>query len=214
MAHMLHPHSGRTGRPNRLGSHTVASRLLVCTFVAVVLAALPSAGQSTGVSPRFAEARQSAQRLSRLHTLLVSRRGEVVFEYYARGQAPTRLANIKSASKSLISALVGIAIDRKLIASVREPIVGWFPELRRDPDPRKARITIEDLLTMRSGLGWMEDVRDLGSASDPPHDGVDRAWAALLAPESYGLQESPVLPRCGKRRRIRRWTCRADTDLL
>ncbi|MBA2305132.1 MAG: serine hydrolase, partial [Acidobacteria bacterium] len=64
----------------------------------------------------------------------------------------TRLANIKSASKSLISTLVGIAIERKLIAGVREPIVRWFPELRQDPDRRKQAITIEDLLTMRSGL--------------------------------------------------------------
>jgi len=35
---------------------------------------------------------------------------------------------------------------------VKEPIVRYFPQLARDPDPRKARITIEDLLTMRSGL--------------------------------------------------------------
>jgi CubicO group peptidase (beta-lactamase class C family) len=35
---------------------------------------------------------------------------------------------------------------------VDEPIVRWFPELRKDPDKRKATITIENLLTMRSGL--------------------------------------------------------------
>ncbi len=48
--------------------------------------------------------------------------------------------------------LVGIAIDRKLIKSVDEPIVTYFPELKKDPEPRKQTITIEHLLTMRSGL--------------------------------------------------------------
>ncbi len=99
-----------------------------------------------------APARAAAAALPRLHTLVVSQRGQIVFEYYAKGHSPTRLANIKSASKSIIAALVGIAIDRKLIPGVKEPIVRWFPELRKDPDPRKQKITIEDLLTMRSGL--------------------------------------------------------------
>ena len=76
----------------------------------------------------------------------------MILEHYARGWSRTRLVNIKSASKSIISTQIGIAIDRGLIKSVDEPIVRHFPELRRDGDPRKAAITIEDLLTMRSGL--------------------------------------------------------------
>lgn len=82
----------------------------------------------------------------------MSRRGELVAEYYARGVRATTPANIKSASKSLIATLTGIALDRGLITSVRQPVATWFPELRQDKDPRKARITIEDLLTMRAGL--------------------------------------------------------------
>ena len=94
----------------------------------------------------------SARGLPRLHSLIVSQRGEVIFErYYIRATA-ARPANVKSASKSVISALVGIAIDRGLIAGVRTPIVTWFPELAKDPDPRKRAITVEDLLEMRSGL--------------------------------------------------------------
>jgi CubicO group peptidase (beta-lactamase class C family) len=102
--------------------------------------------------PDLAGARTEAADLPRLHSLLVSWRGDLVLEHYARGFRPARLANIKSASKSIISTLVGIAIDRGLIPGVDTPIVTWFPELRRDPDPRKRAITIEDLLTMRSGL--------------------------------------------------------------
>ncbi len=97
-------------------------------------------------------ARAAAAALPQLHSLLVSHRGALVLEHYAPGHPATRLANIKSASKSVISTLVGIAIDRRLIPGVDEPIVRWFPEVRNDPDPRKRSITVEHLLTMRSGL--------------------------------------------------------------
>ena len=121
--------------------------------IAVVLAAsgaLVSVAEQEGAP--HTSLRASAAALPRLHSFSVSRRGEMTFEYYAKGHSATRAANIKSASKSLISALVGIAIHRKLIAGVEVPIVRWFPELRKDPDKRKQTITIEDLLTMRSGL--------------------------------------------------------------
>jgi CubicO group peptidase (beta-lactamase class C family) len=102
--------------------------------------------------PTLADAARAAGELPRLHSLLVSRRGEILLEHYAKGYRATRLANIKSASKSIISALVGIAIARGHIKDVDEPIVTYLPELRRDPDRRKLEISIEDLLTMRSGL--------------------------------------------------------------
>ena len=95
---------------------------------------------------------QTFSSLTQMHSLLVSHKGQLVREYYARGYSATRLSNIKSASKSIISTLVGIAIERKLIPAVDTPIVRWFPELKKDPDPRKQKITVEDLLTMRSGL--------------------------------------------------------------
>jgi CubicO group peptidase (beta-lactamase class C family) len=100
----------------------------------------------------FSGARSAAAALPQLHALAVSHRGRLVFEYYAPKYGPTRLANIKSASKSIVAAAVGIAIDRKLIRGLDEPIVRWFPELRKDPDKRKQTITIENLLTMRTGL--------------------------------------------------------------
>jgi CubicO group peptidase (beta-lactamase class C family) len=95
---------------------------------------------------------QAARAMPHLHSLLVSRRGELIFERYYGGARADRPANIKSASKSVISAVVGIAVDRGLIASVKTPIVTYFPELARDADARKGQITVEDLLAMRSGL--------------------------------------------------------------
>ena len=100
----------------------------------------------------------AARQLPRLHSLLVSQHGQLMFERYYNGRRVDQPANIKSASKSVISALIGIAIERKQIPDVRTPIVTYFPELAIDSDARKRAITIEDLLTMRSGLEGTSNV--------------------------------------------------------
>jgi CubicO group peptidase (beta-lactamase class C family) len=94
----------------------------------------------------------AARTLPRLRSLLISRRGERLFERYYNGARPDRPVNIKSASKSVISALVGVAVDRRLVPGVSTPIATYFPELSRDADARKRAITVEHLLTMRPGL--------------------------------------------------------------
>jgi CubicO group peptidase (beta-lactamase class C family) len=128
------------------------------TLVLLLLAAVvigPVAAQTVrapGAAPGFEAALAVAADLPRLHSLLVSRRGELVLERYYNGARATRPANIKSASKSVISALVGIAIERRLIPGIDTPIVTYFPTLAKDRERAKQTITIEDLLTMRSGL--------------------------------------------------------------
>lgn len=106
--------------------------------------------------------------LPRLRSLLVSHRGELVLERYYGGARATQAANIKSASKSVISALVGVAVSRGFIKSLDQPIADYFPELARDPEPRKRAITIEDLLTMRSGLESTSG-RDYGAWVQSPN---------------------------------------------
>lgn len=99
----------------------------------------------------FDAAMLDAAVLPRIRSLLVSVDGTLVAERYFHGATAARTANIKSASKSIVSALVGIAIDRRLIGSVHDPISRYLAaEVGRDS--AKAAITIEDLLTMRSGL--------------------------------------------------------------
>ena len=113
----------------------------------------PQSIQAATTVVAFDEAVDTASQLPRLHSLLVSWQGELTVEEYFNGTRPTRQANMKSASKSVISALVGIAIDRGLIESVRQPIGPSFPGLLSgDDNAPKREITIEDLLTMRSGL--------------------------------------------------------------
>jgi len=135
----------RNGRAEQIGSANPpvpASRAGAASSVAAVQA------------PAFRtdEVDAAARTLPRLHSLLVSRRGDVVFEGYYNGTRRDRPANIKSASKSVVSALVGIALDRALIPGVKTPIATYFPELARDADPRKREISVEHLLMMRPGL--------------------------------------------------------------
>ena len=126
----------------------MVARILVLAWLALTFVAHAAAGQDD----RFAGAVNAAGALPRLHSLLASWRGEVVLERYFNGALATRAANVKSVSKSIISALVGVAIDRGMVPGPETPIRTYFPEIAQDRDARKQRITIEDLLTMRSGL--------------------------------------------------------------
>lgn len=118
----------------------------------VLLAGGVFANQAPPAGGTYEAALKAASELPRLRSLVVSRRGEVVVERYFNGARATQLANIKSASKSVISALVGIAIARGHIKGLDQPISDFFPELVKEKDPVKRAITIEDLVTMRSGL--------------------------------------------------------------
>ena len=125
---------------------------LVLALISVVLAPGSAFSRQVQVSP-FLAADEAASQLPRLHSMLISRNGELLFENYYNGTGPERQANIKSASKSVISALVGIAIDQGLIEGVDQPLGDFFPDLLQgDENAAKRAITIEDLLTMRSGL--------------------------------------------------------------
>jgi CubicO group peptidase (beta-lactamase class C family) len=115
----------------------------------------PAVATAGSLSPdtAFAAAVTAAGELPRLHSLLISHRGTLAVERYFNGARAARPANVKSVSKSIISALVGIAIARGHITSVDQPIGDYFADLLRAPaDAPKRAITIEDLLTMRAGL--------------------------------------------------------------
>ena len=130
----------------------LAPQLGVMLIVSLMATWPPVSAQSSALPPDVSDLKPAAAKLERIDSLLVSWRGSLIFQHYAHGARADRVANIKSASKSVISALTGIAIQRGLIKSVKEPIATFFPAIRRDPDPRKETITIENLLTMQSGL--------------------------------------------------------------
>lgn len=105
------------------------------------------------VASRITEAAAGAAELPRLRSLLVSWNGDLVLERYFRGARAATLANIKSASKSVMSALVGVAIRQGILRDVSEPVAPHFrAELGPSVDPRTRSITVEHLLTMQTGL--------------------------------------------------------------
>jgi len=120
-----------------------------------------------------------------IHSFLVARRGRLVFEQYGwkTGQNvddtnktehqvdPAEHHLLHSTTKSITSSLVGIAIDEGLISGVDDLVVPHFPEYQPLPEPsaEKDAMTLEDLLTMRSGLEWQEGVNEseVFDAPDP-----------------------------------------------
>lgn len=94
-----------------------------------------------------------AVELEPLETVMVSVNGAVIAEHGYGDHKVNDQTNIKSASKTVISALVGMAIDRGMIEGVDQPIADFlredFPE---NADPRLEDITIGDLLSMQAGL--------------------------------------------------------------
>jgi CubicO group peptidase (beta-lactamase class C family) len=88
-----------------------------------------------------------------IHSVLIIKNGRLVFEEYFYEFGRDSLHPLRSATKSFISALTGIAISRGTIGSVRQPVAALFPEyVLKNDSPDKQRIAIEDLLDNRSGL--------------------------------------------------------------
>jgi CubicO group peptidase (beta-lactamase class C family) len=86
---------------------------------------------------------------------------------------------LQSVTKSVTSALIGIAIDRKEIPGVDTPLLSFFRDRdlsRADPRLRQARL--EDLLTMRTGIEWHESDRPLDSTNTTIQLEASRDWMA------------------------------------
>ena len=131
---------------------------IVCLLAALV--ATPAEAQraslpvSRALNPAVLQpAFDRAAELPRLRSFLIAVDGTIVGERYYRGATRARTANIKSVSKSLISALVGIAIAEGKLEGAEQPIAEFFPrELGDAAAAEKRAITLADLLSMRAGL--------------------------------------------------------------
>ena len=109
--------------------------------------------------------RSSAQ--ANVHSVLVMRYGRLVYEQYfagsdeAWGEALGRVSfdantmhDLRSVTKSVVSLLVGIALDQKLIGSIEDPVFMYFPDYADLRTPEKDQVRLHHLLTMSSGLEW------------------------------------------------------------
>lgn len=94
-----------------------------------------------------------AESLERLHCLLVARDGEILVEWCRDGYRPDGYANVKSVSKSVISALVGIAVAEGHLEGRDQRVATFFEtELGGPAGAPKVDITLGHLLSMQSGL--------------------------------------------------------------
>jgi CubicO group peptidase (beta-lactamase class C family) len=139
---------------------------------------------SLGVdSVRLAALTQSIRSWPELgvHAILIERNGRLIYEEYFDGfderwgQSLGRITmtadskhDLRSITKSVVSALVGIAHGEGKIESLDQPLTRWFPEYGDLDTPERRRVTVRHALSMTSGFDWNEDV----PYNDPRNDEI------------------------------------------
>lgn len=112
----------------------------------------------------------SKDSLPNTHSVLISRNGKLIYEKYFDGYTATTPHDMRSASKSISSAIVGIAKDKSLFKSIEQSIFDFLPaKYQTQKDSLKAKIDIQSLLTMSSGL----DAIDYGINANPKSPAVE-----------------------------------------
>ena len=117
-----------------------------------------STAQEQGIDPiiinnLFVEAKT----LDNLFSLLIIKNGYLIAEQYFNGQAVFDASSTASVTKSIVSALTGIALEEKYLDNTDQKLKDFFPEIDwASTDPKKSEITIQQLLQMRSGYPWEE----------------------------------------------------------
>jgi len=108
-----------------------------------------------------------------LYSVVVSQNDKIIYNQYFNGKTGADLFNNQSLTKSVMSLLIGIAIDKGYITSVDQKIIKYFPELADDTDKRKQDITIREIMNQASGL-WHEDLTRMDKyfALDNPYEYV------------------------------------------
>lgn len=93
-----------------------------------------------------------------VHSLVVIRHGYLVFERYYAGYEYNKKHEIRSITKSIISALIGIALKQGYLNSLDQKVADLLPEyFGEQTDTRKHDITLRHLLTMTSGFECDDD---------------------------------------------------------
>lgn len=112
----------------------------------------------------------SKDSLPNTHSVLISRNGKLIYENYFDGYDANVPHDMRSSSKSISSAIVGIAQDQSLFKSVEQSIFDFLPaKYQIQKDRLKEKINIQSLLTMSSGL----DAIDYGINANPKSPAVE-----------------------------------------
>jgi len=101
-----------------------------------------------------------------IHSILIIRNGYMIAESYPYPYKREYRHIINSATKSITSAAVGLALQDGFIKSLDQKVVDFFPEMKIDNlDSRKESMTVKHLLTMTAGLDWRENA-DYGTQNN------------------------------------------------
>lgn len=107
---------------------------------------------------------------SNINGIVVVRNGYIAYERYFNGYGPDNTHHVASVTKSIISALIGIAIDAGYIKNVDQKVLDFFPEYAANTnDLQKREITIGHLLTMTAPYSfedWQEPLDKMCMQSD------------------------------------------------
>ncbi len=151
----------------------------------------------------FEAAFDRAAELPSLTSLIIALDGEIAGERYYRGMRPTRQVNIKSAAKSVLSALVGIALAGGHLESLDQPLFELLPDhFPEEASELHKRITLRHLLTMSAGLqttsfrnygNWVASRDWVRSAIDRPM--VDRPGGRMIYSTGNSHLVSAILTR-------------------
>jgi CubicO group peptidase (beta-lactamase class C family) len=116
--------------------------------------ALPTA-MGSNFNSRLQQVLDSNLRNTYTAAFVVVRNDSIIYENYFDGSHAQTLLPSFSVAKSIVSTLVGIALSEGALHSTNDPITNYIPELL-DTDPRYAKISLQNLLHMRSGLQFNE----------------------------------------------------------
>ncbi|GEC89362.1 serine hydrolase domain-containing protein [Brevibacillus brevis] len=107
---------------------------------------------------------------SNINGMVVVRNGYIVHERYYHGYGPEDRHHVASVTKSILSALIGIAIEERYIKNVDQKVLDFFPDYAPDStDSQKQEITIRHLLTMTAPYSfedWHEPLDRMCMQSD------------------------------------------------
>ncbi|WP_409294304.1 serine hydrolase domain-containing protein [Peribacillus sp. SCS-26] len=93
----------------------------------------------------------------KINAVLISQNNEMIFHYYKNNKQKNKLHKLNSCTKSILSLLIGIALEKGVLQSLDEPVGSYFPKLFFDlEDKRKLELTLRDLITMTEGLDFPE----------------------------------------------------------
>jgi CubicO group peptidase (beta-lactamase class C family) len=126
-----------------------------------------------------------------LFSLLVIRNGYIVSETYFQGSGSGGRREVYSVTKSFTSTLVGIAVDQGLIDGVKPTVASFLPgRTFKNDDPRKQAMTLENVLTMNTGLDWVE--------GDPSYQKLymSQDWAGYMLDLPMAAQPGTLFNYC------------------